>query len=234
MSGTPSWKEHLTEGMKSFRKQDFDAQTHPFSQAIRLANDKSYVLYDCRAFIYKRLSCLNFALDNASMTIEIRPAHWQGYFHSARLLASLGRSEDALKMCSSALCRLGNSPKEIYCQQELSELCRHLEAQPKCYISGIPVELLVVVFKLSNNPSIIAHVCHHWREVAHSQPPLWHNLVLSAPQSQHFAKSLSGISSPVGGSWSSISLNHLAWLSSLQVSTCLDIRLSLPQCMLTL
>jgi F-box/TPR repeat protein Pof3 len=190
--------------MKSFRKQDFDgaltaldevrvqscflAQTHPFSQAIRLANDKSYVLYDCRASIYERLSCLNFALDDASMTIEIRPAHWQGYFRSARLLASLGRSEDALKMCSSALWRLGNSPKEISCQQELSELRRHLEAQPKCYISGIPVELLVVVFKLSNNPSIIAHVCHHWREVAHSQPPLWRNLVLSAPPESALCK----------------------------------------------
>ncbi|KAN0129121.1 hypothetical protein V8E53_013117 [Lactarius tabidus] len=190
MSGTPSWKEHLTEGMKSFRKQDFDGALTALDEAIRLANDKSYVLYDCRAFIYKRLSCLNFALDNASMTIEIRPAHWQGYFHSARLLASLGRSEDALKMCSSALCRLGNSPKEIYCQQELSELCRHLEAQPKCYISGIPVELLVVVFKLSNNPSIIAHVCHHWREVAHSQPPLWHNLSCGWIMELHISKSL--------------------------------------------
>jgi F-box/TPR repeat protein Pof3 len=204
MSGTLSWKKHLTEGMKSFRKQDFDsaltaldevgiqscvlAQTHLFSQAIRLANNESYVLYDSRASVYERLSCFNLALDDASQTIEIGPAHWQGYFRSARLLASLGRSEAALQMCSSALWRLGGSPKEVSCRQELSELRRHLEAQPKCFISRLPVELLLVVFKISNNPSVIVHVCHHWREVAHSQPPLWRNLVLSAPPESALSK----------------------------------------------
>ena len=164
------------------------SNSHPFSQAIRLANDKSYVLYDSRASIYEKLGCFNLALDDARKAIEIGPLHWQGHFRAARLLASLGRSDAALADCFSALAMLGNGPKDASCREELLELRRRLEAKPKCFIVGLPVELLLVVFKLSNNPSAIAHVCHHWREVAHSQPPLWRNLVLSAPPESAICK----------------------------------------------
>ena len=90
--------------------------------------------------------------------------------------------------CFSALARLGNGPKNATFREELLELRHRLEAKPKCFIAGMPVELLLVVFKLSNNPSVVAHVCHHWREVAHSQPPLWRNLVLSAPPESALCK----------------------------------------------
>ena len=67
---------------------------------------------------------------------------------------------------------------------ELTELRQQLEAVPpppprRCHISSLPVELLVAIFTLSNNPALIAHVCHEWRAVAHTQPAIWRNLVLT-------------------------------------------------------
>lgn len=85
-------------------------------------------------------------------------------------------------MCSNALWRLGDGSKDESRLRELTELRHRLEApQPKCNVSSVPVELLLKFFKLSNNPGVISHLCHRWREVAHSHPALWRNLVLTAP-----------------------------------------------------
>ena len=199
MSGQ-NWKKPFAEGSKSFRRHDFDGalrsldevkcrpdfpwlvELKEISQAVRLCNDKSYVLYDTRASVYETLSCFNYALRDAQKTIEIAPAQWHGYFRSARLLASQGQSDAALKMCTEALWKLGDGPQDETRRRELTELRQRLEAVPprQCRISNLPVELLVTIFTLSNNPAVIAHVCHRWRAVAHSQPALWRNLVLGA------------------------------------------------------
>ena len=157
-------------------------QTHAFSQAICLSNDRSYILYDTRASVYESINCFNSALRDAKKTIEIAPSKWHSYFCSARLLASFRQSEAALGMCSNALLRLSDGPEDQSRRLELTELRHHLEApRPKCHVSSVPVELLLKFFKLSNNPDIISHVCHRWRDVTHSQPALWRNLVLTAP-----------------------------------------------------
>jgi F-box/TPR repeat protein Pof3 len=91
-------------------------------------------------------------------------------------------------MCSLALERLGDGSNHEARRRELTDLRRHLEAQTKCPVSGMPVELLVTIFKLSNNPVIISHVCHRWREVALSQSTLWHSLELAAPAKKALLK----------------------------------------------
>jgi len=166
---------------------EFREYLHP-SQAILLANDRSYVPYDTRADVYEKLNCLNYALRDAKKSIDVAPTQWQGYFRSARLLAALGQTDAALEMCSQALLRLDYGPKHEYHRRELSDLCQHLEAQPKCHISGVPVELLLAIFKLSNNPVAVSHVCRQWREVAHSHPTLWRSLVLTAPPEKALRK----------------------------------------------
>jgi F-box/TPR repeat protein Pof3 len=155
---------------------------HPSSQAIHLANDRSYVLYDTRASFYEKLNCFNYALLDAKKTIDIAPSKWHGYFRSARLLAALGQSNAALQMSALALQHLDYGPKDESRRLELTVLRQDLESPPKkCPVSSVPVELLLVIFRLSNNPAIISHVCHRWREVAHSQPALWRSLSLTAP-----------------------------------------------------
>ncbi|KAH9038399.1 hypothetical protein EDB85DRAFT_1933755 [Lactarius pseudohatsudake] len=52
----------------------------------------------------------------------------------------------------------------------------------------MPVELLLTIFQFSSNPIAISHVCHQWREIALSQPTLWHSLVLAAPAEQALLK----------------------------------------------
>jgi hypothetical protein len=140
------------------------------------------VLYDTRASVYEALSCSNYALYDALKTIEIAPTQWQGYHRSARLLASQGQRDSALKMCTMALGNLGSGTQDDSRRRELTELRQRLEAvpPPPCHISSVPVELLVTIFMLSNNPAVISHVCYEWRAIAHSQPALWRNLVLTA------------------------------------------------------
>ena len=139
------------------------------------------MLYDTRASVYEALSCSNYALYDALKTIGLAPTQWQGYYRSARLLASQGQRDAALRMCAMALGNLGSDPQDDSRRRELTELRQRLEAvpPPPCHISSLPAELLVTIFTLSNNPAVIAHVCQEWRAVARSQPALWRNLVLT-------------------------------------------------------
>ncbi|KAH8998414.1 hypothetical protein EDB92DRAFT_1165647 [Lactarius akahatsu] len=157
---------------------------------VSLANDRSYVLYDSRASAYEKKNLLEDALRDAKKTIDIAPKQWHGYFRSARLLAALGQTNTALQMCSLALERLDDVPKHKSCRRELTELRENLEAPwpTKCPVSGMPVELLLTIFHFSSNPVAISHVCRQWREIALSQPTLWHSLVLAAPAEQALLK----------------------------------------------
>jgi hypothetical protein len=146
------------------------------------------VLYDSRASAYEKKNRLKDALRDAKKTIEIAPKQWHGYFRSARLFAALGQARTALRMCSLALERLGDGPKHEARRRELSDLRLHLEEQTKCPVLVMPVELLLMIFRLSRNPVIISHVCRRWREVALSQPTLWCSLVLTAPAKKALLK----------------------------------------------
>ncbi|KAH8998508.1 hypothetical protein EDB92DRAFT_1177704 [Lactarius akahatsu] len=181
MSSAPGWKKFLAKGIEHFRCQDIEKALESFDQAISLANDTSYILYDSRASAYERQNRLKDALRDAKKTIDIAPNQWHGYFRSARLFAALGQTSAALRMCSLALERLGDVSKHETRRRELTDLREHLEAQTKCPVSGIPVELLLTIFILSGNPVVISHVCRRWREIALSQPTLWRSLVLAAP-----------------------------------------------------
>ena len=139
------------------------------------------MLYDSRASAYEKKNRLRDALRDAKKTIDIAPQQWHGYFRSARLFAALGQTDAALRMCSLALERLGDASKHEARRRELVDLRQHLEAQTRCPVSGMPVELLLTIFRLSNKPVVISHVCRRWREVALSQSTLWHSLELAAP-----------------------------------------------------
>ena len=208
MSSVPSWKRYFLEGIEHFRRQDIDKALESFDkvkgnilflasntswsrhppQAIKLANDTSYVLYDSRASAYEKQNRLKDALRDAKKTIEIAPKQWHGYFRSARVFAALGQTSTALRMCSLSLERLGNGPKSEDRRRELLDLRQHLEEQTKCPVSAMPVELLLIIFRFSRNPVIISHVSRRWREVALSQPTLWCSLVLAAPAKRALLK----------------------------------------------
>ncbi|KAF8271932.1 hypothetical protein EI94DRAFT_445392 [Lactarius quietus] len=188
MSSTSNWKKFFAEGIEHFRRQDIDKALESFDQAIRLANDTSYVLYDSRASAYEKQNRLKDALRDAKKTIDIAPQQWHGYFRSARLFAALGQADAALRMCSLALKRFGDGPKHEARRRELMDLRLHLEEQTKCPVSAMPVELLLIIFRLSRNPVILSHVCRRWREVALSQPTLWCSLVLVAPAKKALLK----------------------------------------------
>lgn len=188
MSSAPSWKKIFAEGIEHFRRQDIDEALKSFDQAISLANDTSYVLYDSRASAYEKQSRLKDALRDAKKTIDIAPKQWHGYSRSARLFAALGQTDAALRMCSLALDRLGDGPKHEARRRELTDLRRHLEERTKCPVFGMPVELLLTIFRLLGKPVVISHVCRRWREVALSQPTLWRSLVLAAPAKRAILK----------------------------------------------
>src|SRR6266404_4529956 len=101
-------------------------------QAIRLANDRPYVLYDARAFVYEKLNCLGGALSDAKRTIDIVPAQRQGYFRSARLLVAFDTPDEALDTCSKALLHLSRGLKHESHRREL-----RLEVRPNCHILGV-------------------------------------------------------------------------------------------------
>ncbi|KAH9033306.1 hypothetical protein EDB84DRAFT_1578371 [Lactarius hengduanensis] len=192
MPSTPTWNTFFAEGTKHFRRQDIDEAIKSFDKAVSLANDKSYVLYDSRSSAYEKKNRLEDALRDAKKTIDIAPKQWHGYFRSARLLAALGQTDAALQMCSLALERLGDAPKHEDRRRELTDLHENLEAPRQttgnCPVSCMPVELLLTIFQFSSNPIAISHVCHQWREIALSQPTLWHSLVLAAPAEQALLK----------------------------------------------
>ncbi|KAH9080360.1 hypothetical protein EDB83DRAFT_2609148 [Lactarius deliciosus] len=187
-----SWNIFFAEGTKHLRCQDIDEAIKSFDKAVSLANDKSYVLYDSRSSAYEKKNLLEDALRDATKTIDIAPEQWHGYFRSARLLAALGQTDAALQMCSLALERLGDAPKHENRRRELTDLRENLEGPRQttgnCPVSGMPVELLLTIFQISSNPVAISRVCHQWREIALSQPTLWHSLVLAAPAEQALLK----------------------------------------------
>jgi F-box/TPR repeat protein Pof3 len=150
-----------------------------FRQAIRLADSASYTLHDSRAAVYEKQNRLKDALRDAKKTIDIAPTQWHGYFRSARLFASLNKSSAALCMCSLALERLGGDAKHDGRRRELTALRCQVEARTRCPITGMPVELLLMVFDLVCRPVTVSLVCRRWREIALSHPTLWHSLVLA-------------------------------------------------------
>ncbi|KAI9443374.1 hypothetical protein H4582DRAFT_1924244 [Lactarius indigo] len=188
MSSELSWKKFFVEGTEYFRCQDVGKALESFDQAIDLANDTSYVLYDSRASAYETQNRPKDALRDAKKTIDIAPEEWHGYFRSARLFAALGQTDSALRMCSLALERLGDGPEHEARRRELTDLREHLEAPTKCPISGMPVELLLTIFILSGKPVVISHVCRQWREIVLSQPTPWRSLVLAAPAKKAIRK----------------------------------------------
>lgn len=148
-------------------------------QAIRIADGAPHALYDSRASVYEKQNRLKDALRDAKKTIDIAPTQWHGYFRSARLFTSLNKPSAALEMCSLALERLGDDVKHEGRRSELTALRCQLEAQTKCLIAGMPVELLLMVFDLACKPVTLSLVCRRWREIALSHPSLWHSLVLA-------------------------------------------------------
>ena len=90
MSNFPTWKKFFAEGIERFRLQDRDGALNSFDQvstnlhslfkfsqlrqAIRIANDASYVLYDSRASVDETQNRLEDALRDAKKTIDIAPA----------------------------------------------------------------------------------------------------------------------------------------------------------------
>ena len=69
-------------------------------------------------------------------------------------------------MCSLALERLGEDAKHDGRRRELTALRCQLEARTKCPITGMPVELLLMVFDLVCRPVTVSLVCRRWREIA--------------------------------------------------------------------
>ncbi|KAI0304269.1 hypothetical protein B0F90DRAFT_1704128 [Multifurca ochricompacta] len=171
--------------IERFRRQDIDGALKYFDEAICLADDTSYALYDSRASLYEKQNRLKDALRDAKKTIDIAPTQWHGYFRSARLFAALNKSTAALRMCSLALEYLGNDAKHEARRCELANL-------------QMPVELLLMVFELSGRPVVFSHVCSRWRKKALRKVQEWRRRSCGRITELTIRKSLGEIIFPLG------------------------------------
>lgn len=227
MPGTPIWKKHLTDGMKSFRKQDFDG-------AIKALDEVGPILQPCFLAQTHILSHRLFALQTTShmfcMIVELRSMKslaaltlpWMTQGRRSKLVHYIGRGISV---------QLGS----LHPLDDPMLHWRIASQHWQCLVMALRMPLAVKSFwscvvVWRQNPSALSWACLLSSSWSCSNYQTTHlPLLMSAitgvrlptpslhsgatwccqlPRSQPFAKSLNGTSGPVGGSQISGSASH--------------------------
>lgn len=117
---TPLKVEHLKQqGNACVREKKYQKAMLHYSQAIKL-DPKNYSLYSNRSFTFLMLERYRDALNDALMTIRLKPDWSKGYFRKGEVELKLSSYNEALESYNKALSLQPNEPKILEAMNKAS------------------------------------------------------------------------------------------------------------------
>ncbi|XP_074099771.1 serine/threonine-protein phosphatase 5-like [Cotesia typhae] len=97
------------DGNNCVRQQKYPEAMFHYTHAIKI-NPSNYSLYSNRSFVFLKMQQYHFAMEDAMMTIKLKPDWTKGYYRKAEVEFYTFRFDDALHSYRQALSLQPNDP----------------------------------------------------------------------------------------------------------------------------
>ncbi|KAG8819349.1 hypothetical protein FRC17_010478, partial [Serendipita sp. 399] len=185
------WKISFDDGVANFKRKKYREAIELFTEAIN-AQSPGHMALESRAAAYEQIEEFKEALLDCRTLMKLFPDRHNGYTRASKILLKMKEYNRALDIARTGLSRIGDDPKgRVRLEASLdSALIAQANEGPQSnssesYISGLPLELLVLIFEelvesRQMSPVKLSHVCRHWRQAILGMTKMWSRLVLSS------------------------------------------------------
>ncbi|XP_076624939.1 stress-induced-phosphoprotein 1-like [Colletes latitarsis] len=147
-------------GNACVKEQKFEEAMFHYTHAIKL-DPQNYSLYSNRSFAFLKLQQYHFAMEDALMTIHLKPDWTKGYFRKGEIESQTFRFSEALQSYNKALSLKPNEPTILEAMNRVSRLLikdKQADQQIPWLGAGVGIILGVVVviadYVFTNKPTL--------------------------------------------------------------------------------
>ena len=147
-------------GNACVKQQKYEEAMFHYTHAIKL-DPQNYSLYSNRSFAFLKIRQYHFAMEDALMTIELKPDWTKGYFRKAEVESQTFRFSEALQSYNKALSLQPNEPTILEAMHRVSRLLiqdRRADQQIPWLGAGVGIILGVIVviadYVFTNKPTL--------------------------------------------------------------------------------
>lgn len=148
------------QGNACVREQKYEEAMFHYTHAIKL-DPQNYSLYSNRSFAFLKMQQYHFSMEDALMTIHLKPDWSKGYFRKAEVESQTFRFNEALQSYNKALSLQPNEPKILEAMNRASKSLikdRRADQQIPWLGAGVGIILGVIVviadYVFTNKPTL--------------------------------------------------------------------------------
>ncbi|KAF3425735.1 hypothetical protein E2986_05831 [Frieseomelitta varia] len=164
-------------GNACVKEQKYEEAMFHYTHAIKL-DPQNYSLYSNRSFAFLKLQQYHFAMEDALMTIQLKPDWTKGYFRKAEVESQTFRLGEALQSYNKALSLQPNEPTILEAMNRVSQLLikdKRADQQIPWLGAGVGIILGVIVviadYVFTNKPTLTVYIYNgyfiHFRWMQH-------------------------------------------------------------------
>ncbi|XP_043584849.1 dnaJ homolog subfamily C member 3 homolog isoform X1 [Bombus pyrosoma] len=139
-------------GNACVKEQKYEEAMFHYTHAIKL-DPQNYSLYSNRSFAFLKLQQYHFAMEDALMTIQLKPDWTKGYFRKAEVESQTFRFSEALQSYNKALSFQPNEPTILEAMNRVTQLLikdKRADQQIPWLGAGVGIILGVIVVIADN------------------------------------------------------------------------------------
>ncbi|XP_014602148.1 PREDICTED: hsp70-Hsp90 organizing protein 3-like isoform X1 [Polistes canadensis] len=147
-------------GNACVKEQKYEEAMFHYTHAIKL-DPLNYSLYSNRSFVFLKMQQYHFAMEDALMTIQLKPDWTKGYFRKAEVESQTFRFSEALQSYNKALSLQPNEPGILKAINRASTMLmkdRRADQQIPWLGAGVGIILGVIVviadYVFTNKPTL--------------------------------------------------------------------------------
>ncbi|KAL2717817.1 hsp70-Hsp90 organizing protein 3-like isoform X1 [Vespula squamosa] len=167
--------QYLKElGNACVKEQKYEEAMFHYTHAIKL-DPQNYSLYSNRSFVFLKMKQYHYAMEDALMTIQLKPDWTKGYFRKAEVESQTFRFSEALQSYNKALSLQPNEPGILKAINRTSGMLmkdRRADQQIPWLGAGVGIILGVIVviadYVFTNKPTLTVR-----------QNVFWHPLLMA-------------------------------------------------------
>ncbi|XP_015521477.2 uncharacterized protein [Neodiprion pinetum] len=148
------------QGNACVKEQKYAEAMFHYTHAIKL-DPKNYSLYSNRSLVFLKMQQYHFAMEDAIMTIQLKPDWTKGYYRKAEVESQTFRFSEALQSYSKALSLQPNDPSILDAMKRASKQLikdRRADQQIPWLGAGVGIILGVIVviadYVFTNKPTL--------------------------------------------------------------------------------